>query len=632
MAKGSYRKDIDGLRAIAVFAVIFFHLKIDFLDWFKFNGGFIGVDVFFVISGFLISSIVFSEMEKKKFSIKNFYNRRARRILPIFILVGFLSSIFSFNLFLPGDLLEFSHSLISGIFFSSNFFFWQNTGYFFADNELKPLIHTWSLSVEEQFYILFPIFILICFRYFKQLITPLLVIVLIISLVLAHIESSDGSAGSFFLLPTRAWELISGILCTIILKKDVYLPRLLRESLSFIGLAFIIFSILIFEEEMTHPGFITLIPVLGTMLIIIFCNENIFFYKFLGNKFLVFNGLISYSLYMWHQPIISFLSYTGEINSFSTKISIIFYLIIISFLSWKFIEVPARNKAIINNKTYYLISSFCIFLLISISCFGIVSKGLLSNYSEKDHNLLLNKHQYGKYVWKESSKIEIKEFSNTSKKKVVIVGDSFSQDLLNSFIESGYQNEIELSWYSINFECKKPIFDIKCLNRNLKIKDDFKKLINKADVIFLAMSWGRQHLVDLDKIFLEDEFNFFSKKLILVGSKQFGLVNEKRWTRKDLLKLNDSERRNLKTDTSQELVSINNQMKRTYEKNFISIIDIFCDENFRCNLFDEDAALLSYDGSHLTKAGASYLGEKLKKNEIIKDKFFKTPKENYLSY
>ena len=567
MAKEYYRKDIDGLRAVAVFAVIFFHLKINFFDWFKFNGGFIGVDVFFVISGFLISSIVFSEIKRKKFSIKNFYNRRARRILPIFMLVGFLSSIFSFYLFLPGDLQEFSNSLISGIFFSSNFFFWQNTGYFFADNELKPLIHTWSLSVEEQFYILFPIFILISFRYFKQLITPLLLIVLVLSLVLAHIESSNGSAGSFFLLPTRAWELIAGILCTIILKKNIYLPRLLRELLSVIGLAFIIFSIFIFEEEMAHPGFITLIPVLGTMLVIIFCNKNLFLYKILGNRFLVFNGLISYSLYMWHQPIISFLSYTTEINSFSTKISIIFFLISISFLSWKFIEVPARNKEIINNKIYYLVSSFCIIILISISCLGILSKGLLSNYPEKDHSLLLNKQQYGKYVWKKSSSIEIKKFSDVSKKKVIVVGDSYSQDLLNSFIESGYESEIELSWYGINFECKNPIFDIKCLIRNLKIKEDLKELINEADVIFLTMSWGRQHLRDVDKIFLEEEFNFFSKKLILVGSKQFELINEKRWTRKDLLKLKDSERLNLKTKIGKELIYVNNLMKKNYEFN-----------------------------------------------------------------
>lgn len=621
-----YRKDIDGLRAIAVYAVILFHLKIDFFGGFKLNGGFIGVDVFFVISGFLISSIILREIEKKKFSIKNFYNRRARRILPIFILVGFLSSAFSFYLFLPGDLIEFSNSLLSSIFFSSNFFFWQNTGYFFAENELKPLIHTWSLSVEEQFYILFPIFILIGLRYFKRLITPLLFTVLLLSLVLADIESRDGSTGSFFLLPTRAWELIAGILCAIILKNNVHFPRLVRESLSLIGLAFIIFSVILFEEKMAHPGFITLFPVIGTMLIIIFSNENILFYKVLGNRFLVFNGLISYSLYMWHQPIISFLSYTGEINSFLNKIYIIFFLIVISFLSWKYIEVPARNKKIISNKIYYLISSFSLITLIIISCTGILSKGLLSKYPVKDYNLLLNENQYGKYVWKKSSNIELKEFSNSSKKKVIIIGDSFSQDLLNSFIENEYENEIEFSWYSINFDCKIPIIDLKCLNRNLKIHNNLKKLINKADVVFLSMAWGDEHLLDFDKIFLEDELKFFSKKLILVGTKQFKFINGKSWTRKDILKLKESERLNLRTETSKELINRNNQMKRNYEKNFISLMDIFCDENFHCSLFDRDSRIISYDGAHLTKSGAKYLGEKLRENEIIKNKLFQSPK------
>lgn len=201
-----YRKDIDGLRAISVYAVIFFHIGLKYKENLIFSGGYIGVDVFFVISGFLISSIVFKEIEDNKFSILSFYNRRARRILPIFTFVGLISSILSFYFFLPGDLLEFSKSLLSSIFFSSNFFFWKNTGYFFGGNELKPLIHTWSLSVEEQFYILFPLIVLLILRYLKKLMLPLFVLILFSSIILAEIESRDGSAGAFYLLPTRAWN------------------------------------------------------------------------------------------------------------------------------------------------------------------------------------------------------------------------------------------------------------------------------------------------------------------------------------------------------------------------------------------------------------------------------------------
>tara|TARA_B100001121_G_C18612879_1_gene585326 strand:+ start:201 stop:1190 length:990 start_codon:yes stop_codon:yes gene_type:complete len=329
---------------------------------------------------------------------------------------------------------------------------------------------------------------------------------------------------------------------------------------------------------------------------------------------------------MWHQPIISFLGHTVEFNSFLNKIYIIFFLIIMSFLSWKFIEVPARNKEILSNKICFLVISFSIITLIIISGVGILSKGLLYKYPVKDHNLLLNQNQYGKYVWKKSSTIENKEFSNTSKKKVIIIGDSFSQDLLNSFLENRYYDEIELSWYSINFECKKPIIGIKCLNRNLKTQDNLKRLVSQSDFILLSMAWRDFHLPDVDKIFSNDELNFFSKKLILVGSKEFKFINDKLWTRKDILKLKDSERQNLKTVTSKELIYQDNQMKKKYKKNFISLMDIFCDKNLHCNLFDKNSALLSYDGIHLTKAGARYLGEKLIENKIIKDNFFQSSK------
>ena len=248
-----YRPDIDGLRALAVYSVIFFHLKLDFALSFKLTGGFIGVDIFFVISGFLISAIIFSEIDKNKFSIANFYNRRARRILPIYILISIISTILSFIFFLPGDLLEYSKSQMSSIFFSSNFFFWKNTGYFFEDNELKPLIHTWSLSVEEQFYIIFPVCLLIGLKFCKKLLLPFLIIIFLTSLILSQIESSQGSSGSFFLFPTRGWELISGVLCCFYLRqKKKKVNIFIKDFLSFLGLIIILLSIYFFNENFSR--------------------------------------------------------------------------------------------------------------------------------------------------------------------------------------------------------------------------------------------------------------------------------------------------------------------------------------------------------------------------------------------
>ncbi len=572
-----YRKDIDGLRAISVYAVIFFHIGLKYKENLIFSGGYIGVDVFFVISGFLISSIVFKEIEDNKFSILSFYNRRARRILPIFTFVGLISSILSFYFFLPGDLLEFSKSLLSSIFFSSNFFFWKNTGYFFGGNELKPLIHTWSLSVEEQFYILFPLIVLLILRYLKKLMLPLFVLILFSSIILAEIESRDGSAGAFYLLPTRAWELISGVLCFFFLNQKIIFSKTLKEFLSFIGLSAVIISLIFFKEEFTHPGLITLIPVIGTMLIIIFGNQKTLTYKFLANKVLVFNGLISYSLYMWHQPILAILKYTVGISNLFEQFILVLSLIVVSAASWKYLEKPARDRNRISNKVFFSSTLFTLLFILSFSVVGISSQGLLKKYPEKDHNLLLNDNQYGRYTWGNSSEIEMRKFSNKNTLKVLIIGDSFSQDFLNSIIEAKLNKNIEMSWMSINFKCKKkPLIDIKCLKKNLENENIVKNLIKSSNVVFLSMAWSeKRHFKDLRKLLVHEKYKEFFDKVTIVGSKQFKFIENKKWTRLELLKLDDSERLNLKTRINKQLISFNLEMEKVVGKNkFLNLIDI----------------------------------------------------------
>ena len=319
-----------------------------------------------------------------------------------------VSSFFAY-FFIPGELLEFSQSLLSSLFFSSNFFFWQNTGYFFSENELKPLIHTWSLAVEEQFYIFFPLLILISLKFLKKMTVPLITLCFFISLTLAEIESSDGSAGSFYLLPTRAWELISGILCAFYLRnKKVDISSKLKDFISTFGLILILSSLLIFREKFVHPGLITLMPVIGTVIIIIFYNKESFIYRLLSHKFFAFNGLISYSLYMWHQPVITFLSYNDKLNDNSEKFLAFLLIFFLSIFSWKVIETPFRNTKIIPNRRFYTILLTVFSSLCLVSIYGISSQGLLKNYPKNVHNLLLNDNQYGKYVWEKSQSYEEK--------------------------------------------------------------------------------------------------------------------------------------------------------------------------------------------------------------------------------
>ena len=240
-----YRSEIDGLRALAVLPVIFFHAGFEF-----FSGGFIGVDVFLVISGYLITTIIITEMSEDKFSILNFYERRARRILPALFFVMFLSLPFAWFWLTPNDLKDFGQSLIATSTFSSNILFWLESGYFDTAAELKPLLHTWSLAVEEQYYILFPLFLLVTWHLGLKWIIAILTIVFIISLGLANWGAYNKPNAAFYLLPTRGWELLIGVFLALYINKKSYLKsNLLNQLFSLLGFGMIAYAIIIFDES-----------------------------------------------------------------------------------------------------------------------------------------------------------------------------------------------------------------------------------------------------------------------------------------------------------------------------------------------------------------------------------------------
>jgi peptidoglycan/LPS O-acetylase OafA/YrhL len=333
----SYRKDIDGLRALAVLPVIFFHAGFEF-----FQGGYLGVDIFFVISGFLITSIIYSEISQRKFSILKFYERRARRILPALFLVSFVAIPISWNLLFPVQLKDFSQSLVAVSFFVSNILFWKESGYFQEISEEKPLIHTWSLAVEEQFYIFFPILLLLAFKINKVHLT--IIILTILSLFYSDYGSRNFPDANFFLLPSRIWELGLGAISAIILSSRNYHP-FNSQILSISGLVMLLASIIFFDDTTPTPSFITLIPVLGTCLIIIFTSKGTLTHLLLSNKILVGIGLISYSLYLWHQPLLAFLRIISiESPSYLMYLLAILLSFICAYISWRFVESPFRAR------------------------------------------------------------------------------------------------------------------------------------------------------------------------------------------------------------------------------------------------------------------------------------------------
>ena len=306
----SYRRDIDGLRALAVLGVVFYHSEILINKVLIFSGGFLGVDIFFVISGYLITSIIYKENKVKKFSFINFYIRRIRRLLPALLVVLFVSLIFSYFLFLPVEFKSYLDSIISSIFFYSNFYFhYSGQAYGQSILSTKPLLHTWSLAVEEQFYILYPIFLIFSIYLFKKKIKILFYLIILFSLIFASYISENHPSFNFYMLFTRSWELMCGALIALYHLEEK--KRNHYNFLSYLGFFLIIFSFIFFEDPHRHPSFLTLIPVFGCCLIIVDKDSNSSINKFLSYKWFVNIGLISYSLYLWHHPILSFGKISG---------------------------------------------------------------------------------------------------------------------------------------------------------------------------------------------------------------------------------------------------------------------------------------------------------------------------------
>ena len=343
----TYREELDCLRALAVFLVIIYHAKFTVHGINIFPGGFIGVDVFFVLSGYLISRILFSQLKTdKNILLYDFYARRARRILPALFVVLLSSLPIAWFSLTPGRLFEFAESIGTSVLFISNLYF-QNvaTQYGAESSLLKPSLHTWSLSVEEQFYIIFPIIIMLASRYAKHRLYSVLICLTAISFFYANYESYSSPTKSFFAPLSRFWELGLGSL----LAWNELHTKLNRQSKAniffvFIGLAAIVLSAMIFDENTYHPSVATLLPISGALLIIRFGSSNNFMKNVFLGRVLIGTGLISYSLYLWHYPIFAYFRINfGEPTGYH-KILLIWLTVSLAVLTYKFVEVPFRKK------------------------------------------------------------------------------------------------------------------------------------------------------------------------------------------------------------------------------------------------------------------------------------------------
>lgn len=676
MKAKDYKPYIDGLRALAVLPVIFFHANFPFFD-----GGFIGVDIFFVISGYLITNIIIKDLSINKFKLKDFYLRRARRILPVLYFITIVSLLLSFFLMTEEQIIFFSKQTISVVLFLSNFFFWLNTGYFDPNTEIQPLLHTWSLAVEEQFYIFFPLILIFFWKYLKNKIFISFIGIIFLSIILSQIGGNfkiqnlskefpffnlpfdffwQAGSGNFYLPFGRVWELLSGSLIAFFLNKKKIQEKKYNSYLSFLGVILILISIFTFNENIQYPSVFTILPVGGTVLLIIFSTSSTFIHKFLSWKPLVFFGLISFSLYLWHQPLLAFNRiYFGVDLNFFHKIIIIIITFILSVLSWKFIETPFRNKKKIDNKNVivFLTTISFVILLTSLLIFFSKISSFKEQLPEKIFNTFKSENPKDCFDLKYAHLSKKKwycEIGNKKKKiSFAIIGDSHALALKPAFekvaklknkngLFTGFSGCPGLLGVS-PIRSDQNIKNCKLLND--KLFNFVKK--NKINKVFIASRWNYYTVGDHSKTnfsLLLKEGLEFSNKAISKSSTIYGIKNtlkkyedinvdvvfinqvpEQIYTPKFVYQQSLANR-NINLDKlSSFAISYDKHIKhskfirdnmKNIEKEFrnikqIDFDNIFCDKN-KCNFGSKNASYY-LDRSHLSIIGSLKVTEEIKK-------------------
>jgi peptidoglycan/LPS O-acetylase OafA/YrhL len=461
----AYRHDIDGLRAISVIAVILFHFG-------YLPNGYLGVDVFFTISGFLITSIVYDEAVNGKFSIIQFYLRRIRRIIPLVLFTCLISLLIGVLVMLPDDLENLSQSVVATNLFANNILLLITTGnYWDVVNEYKPLMHTWSLGIEEQFYVFFPLIFMGLQGKRSRYILPVLVALTLISLILFMINEKD--AVKFYSIQHRFYELSLGVIGAIMFRK-----KLFSHTFSIIILLLLII-LLFFKIPFGNTVNIWLTISLSTLLLVSNNRQSKWVGYILENPLMRWVGKISFSLYMWHQIVLAFVRYAVlEEILWYHSIFIILFIFILSALSYYMIEQPFRNKKWIKTPQL-LVSTFSLATTSIFSALFIYSNaGLLKDIPE----LGLNKPEEFAIFQMQSVKTNLhisynariyelnQEFAHTKKYQVLVIGNSFARDWSNVLLESSYGSDIEISY----------IYDLN------NAGDKIHEKVEAADVIFLS--------------------------------------------------------------------------------------------------------------------------------------------------
>jgi len=588
-----YRPEIDGLRALAIVSVILFHAGFKF-----FSGGYLGVDVFFVISGYLITTIIYADVRQGEFCLLNFYERRARRILPALFVVMSFCVVIAYFWMLPDELENFGQSVVATVLFSNNILLFLTSGYWELASEFKPLLHTWSLGVEEQYYIFFPLVFVAIYKVSNKLILPFMVVFIFASFLLACWLADHNPQANFYLLPSRAWELLAGATVALIFpafsSSNSKISHRHKNFLGTAGLGLVLLSIVLFDSDTPNPSIYTILPILGTVLIVLFAIPGTWCGRLLSNVLFVRIGLISYSAYLWHFPLFSFSRiYSKHPLGLVTSLLLIFITFALGYLSWRYIETPFRNKGKFGRKDIFLYSCLGCMLFVILGLVFHKTHGLPSRiYEQADasYDEMYIGYNERNFSYKKDA------FVSAVKTKMLVVGNSFGRDFINMLTENFDLRTVDIVYRDDFTDC---LNDYK--------SDTSSHLIADADIIVFSTGDATSKCISYNVDFARKS----QKHLFYIGTKHFGY--NLNW----LARLKQSERKDLFNDILPEVSIRESEMVRQIpSSHFISIFGAISVDG-KVPVTDSDGYILSPDRVHLTKRGAIYVGQSVLFNSPI---------------
>jgi len=596
-----HRADIDGLRAVAVVPVLLFHAQIPWCP-----GGSVGVDIFFVISGYLISRIIMRDLAQGRFSMVTFLERRVRRILPALYLVMAVSTLVAWQLMLADNLENFGQSLTATALSANNILVWRTSGYWGIAAEFKPLLHTWSLGVEEQFYLIYPIFLLLLFRWQRALLATL-VTMTVLSLGLAQWGHSALPVANFLLLPFRAFELlIGGVLAYIELfgsphsaQRKLASPRV-ADAFCLIGLGSIVYSFATFTSHSAVPGLAAVLPVGGSAVLIWFGRADRGVGRLLALPPLVGIGAISYSLYLWHQPVLAFYRMTcAEPPSVPNQVLAVCASFPLAWLSWKYVETPFRTSRRITRLTAFTVAIAGVAMFAGLGIALDAAGGLpyrvpgMSTASE-DGERRLSRVEYVDRWFRHADH----DFSQDARPRALVIGNSYARDLLNAIEECDALPGWEISYLPIRaLKSLSTLEQAEAWPTSLakRLKNCDLLLIAQGDVpIFVSDDWSH------DRTVLQ---SMGARNILVIGTKNFG------WNPNCIMAMGTASAVEFRPLVEQQSWDWNQRDLRTFGPDYVDLLALLCDHDRRVSLFTQDGKLISEDGRHLTPQGARFVGQ-----------------------